>query len=49
MRVRDFSAVTCPRDGRKTRGKLFQVGSVRVCESCSKAPKVKGLNPRRVR
>lgn len=31
-------AVKCPRCRERTTGKLFQVGSVRLCEGCAKSP-----------
>jgi hypothetical protein len=36
-KVVQWRAVRCPRDGRKTGGKLFHVGSIKLCEFCAKA------------
>lgn len=43
-----YPKVRCARQGPAhfTTGKLFQVGSVRVCGSCSKRPKVVELAER---
>jgi len=52
---RAYSSVRCPRHGGKTTGRLFQVGSVRLCEPCSKTmgviecARVNGWKIRRVR
>jgi hypothetical protein len=36
--VRSNPPVKCPRCRERTTGKLFQVGSVRLCEGCAKSP-----------
>lgn len=36
--ARSNPPVKCPRCGKRTTGKLFQVGSVRLCEGCAKSP-----------
>jgi hypothetical protein len=43
-----WKLVRCPRDGRGTRGQLYRVGSVKLCESCAKDVE-ENIGVRRVR